>query len=321
MRGFVAAIAMTVGSVAFQLGLQAGWFNSWLWAAPWAWGASVALWVLWLISHPRVEKEWMKEFHLKMGAPPVEAASSQSAPSQSQSNLGQGNNQQQQNSGNNNVQQQNSGNDSHVGNIDQSNSPNSNAVNGNVGSHSHVGNTYNITKGGDNSGWLRPGHEQTPPNGCNIQDRSKVLIVLLGNTVGWTDKDLSSPWTMINVTGHPILSLNTNKKGEIAINAEVYNPQDDAVVVIENNKFTTSNEAFIVDRGPTSLRVTVKHLNEEVLNVRYLNPSTVQITGHFRYQKKDVLVTKDDIVVNGGMHFGGAGCSGHARTLFYLGAH
>lgn len=67
MRSLVAALAVTVGSFAFQLGLQAGWFNRWLWAAPWAWGLSVGLWFMWIISHPRVEKEWLKDFHVKVG--------------------------------------------------------------------------------------------------------------------------------------------------------------------------------------------------------------------------------------------------------------
>jgi hypothetical protein len=58
---------MTVGSFAFQLGLQAGWFNSLTWLAPWAWGTSGALWVWWLISHPKIEKEWLRGFHEKVG--------------------------------------------------------------------------------------------------------------------------------------------------------------------------------------------------------------------------------------------------------------
>jgi hypothetical protein len=67
MRALLAASAMTIGSVAFQLALQAGWFNGLTWAAPWAWGLSAALWMWWLISHPKIEKEWLKAFHLKVG--------------------------------------------------------------------------------------------------------------------------------------------------------------------------------------------------------------------------------------------------------------
>src|ERR1700722_1038783 len=67
MRTFIAAFAMTIGGLGFQLGLQAGWFNHLTWLAPWIWGLSAALWIIWLISHPKVEKEWLKAFHQKVG--------------------------------------------------------------------------------------------------------------------------------------------------------------------------------------------------------------------------------------------------------------
>src|SRR5579872_6740373 len=67
MRTLLPPAAMTISSLAFQLGLQAGWFNSLTWLAPWAWGTSSALWVWWLISHPKIEKEWLRGFHEKVG--------------------------------------------------------------------------------------------------------------------------------------------------------------------------------------------------------------------------------------------------------------
>jgi hypothetical protein len=67
MRALVAAAAMTIGSFAFQLGLQAGWFNGLTWAAPWAWGASSALWLWWIVTHPRIEDEWLKSLHVRLG--------------------------------------------------------------------------------------------------------------------------------------------------------------------------------------------------------------------------------------------------------------
>jgi hypothetical protein len=59
---------MTVGSFAFQLGLQAGWFNGVMWIAPWAWGASAAMWLWWIITHPKIENEWLQSIHVRLGA-------------------------------------------------------------------------------------------------------------------------------------------------------------------------------------------------------------------------------------------------------------
>lgn len=67
MRTWIAALAMTIGSFGFQLGLQAGWFNRLTWLAPWAWGLSAALWLLWIITHPKVENEWLQALHVKLG--------------------------------------------------------------------------------------------------------------------------------------------------------------------------------------------------------------------------------------------------------------
>lgn len=59
---------MTIGSVAFQLGLQAGWFNRLTWLAPWAWGLSAALWLWWVVTHPKIEDDWLKALHVRLGS-------------------------------------------------------------------------------------------------------------------------------------------------------------------------------------------------------------------------------------------------------------
>lgn len=82
--------------------------------------------------------------------------------------------------------------------------------------------------------------------------------------------------------------------------------RDDAILVIDKNKFIPSNEAFIVDSDTHNLKVTIKHLNETVLEVQYLNPHTIQINGHFRYKGKELLVAKDKTVMpDGGTIIGG----------------
>jgi hypothetical protein len=52
MRASIAPIAMTIGSAAFQLTLQAGKLNRFTWAAPYLWIVCVLLWVAWVCSHP-----------------------------------------------------------------------------------------------------------------------------------------------------------------------------------------------------------------------------------------------------------------------------
>ncbi|MGC2475721.1 MAG: hypothetical protein WA485_15370 [Candidatus Sulfotelmatobacter sp.] len=196
------------------------------------------------------------------------------------------------------------GNNNNAGNVTQSGDHNT-AV---IGNDNRVGNTYNITKEPTNSGWLRPGHEPTPQNTCRTAPQANDLLVLFGGNIGWEygASQLSLP--VLTIKNHPVLTLNRNKSGQIAISGEVFNSRDDAVVIIENNKFTTSNEAFIVSSTRSTLRVTVKHLNETVLNVNYLNPGAVRIMGHFYYQGKEVFAKDDETIINTN-HFGGGNCS------------
>jgi hypothetical protein len=209
------------------------------------------------------------------------------------------------------------GSSNNTGNVNQSGDHNT-AV---IGNNNKVGNTYNV--GSNNSGWLRPGHDPTPPTRCQVPELSVKgpqqddLVIFFGNTVGWINKNSPFPWVILKIAGHPVLTLEKKKTGEIAISGEVYNPQDDAIVVLANNKFTTSTEAFVVDSTSTSLRVTVKHLNETVLNVQYLNPHTVRISGHFYYQRHNVLIGTDKSIVDA-TSLGGDNCFGNAHTLFEI---
>ena len=209
------------------------------------------------------------------------------------------------------------GSNNDTGNVNQNGDRNT-AV---IGNNNKVGNTYNIAS--NNSGWLRPGHELAPRTRCQAPaldvkgPQQDDLVILFGNTVGWINKNVPFPWVILNVAGHPVLTLQKKKSGEIAISGEIYNPQDEAIVVIENNKFTTSTEAFIVNSTLNSLRVTVKHLNETVLNVQYLNPHTVRISGHFYYQGHSVLVGTDKTTVDS-IDLGGVTCLGNAHTLYRI---
>ena len=55
MRPVLIPIASTVGSVAFQMSVDAGYIRHFVWAIPWIWGLCAFLWLLWLISHPKIQ--------------------------------------------------------------------------------------------------------------------------------------------------------------------------------------------------------------------------------------------------------------------------
>ncbi len=55
MRAFIAVLAMTIGSAAFQLTILAGKLNKLTWVAPYLWVACGLFWVLWVVTHKNVK--------------------------------------------------------------------------------------------------------------------------------------------------------------------------------------------------------------------------------------------------------------------------
>ena len=45
--------------------------------------------------------------------------------------------------------------------------------------------------------------------------------------------------------------------------------------------------------------MVIRHDREQVLDVRYLNPTTISITGIFRTQKGELKVTPEAVYLNG----------------------
>jgi hypothetical protein len=58
MRSAIAAMAMTIGSAAFQLTILAGKLNHYTWVAPYLWITCGLLWIVFLVSHPNL---WHKK--------------------------------------------------------------------------------------------------------------------------------------------------------------------------------------------------------------------------------------------------------------------
>lgn len=185
-------------------------------------------------------------------------------------------------------------------------------------------NTYNITRAGVTVGWLKPAHRATPPSpdpDCPIADGIKngAILVYFGNMVGWSSH---YPLVLVSVQGRDLLTVDRDKQGHLLFSGVVFNEHDDAVVAIKKNKFTASDEAFEVEESSdhSSLAVTVKHLDETVLDIEYLNAHTLRISGHFRYSGADITVNKSGTMMShGNSGFGTkTGCFVESEVLFAL---
>jgi hypothetical protein len=182
------------------------------------------------------------------------------------------------------------GNNNNTGNITQSGNGN-NAV---IGNGNRIGNTY-VRDG--RIGWLRPALNPPPSIGCVTEqlkkNRNAIILILGTDVVGST----VWPFTLFTMSGRPILTLDKNLNGEIAVTTDVYDKNNDVVVSITKNKYTISDDAFEVEHPNSStLQVWIKHEKEKVLDVQFVNKRVVKVLGHFYWGGRDLIATDTDVV-------------------------
>ena len=141
-----------------------------------------------------------------------------------------------------------------------------------------------------NHGWLVAADDPTPPNPCRSVPQNALLVMLGSNTVYGTQ----FPQHVLMLKNDRILDLNRDGKGRVSVSTDLYDEKGDIVVEIKENKFTVANDAFEISRPDLStLSVTIKHKKERVLDIRYLNPRAVQISGIFRHPDDPVLEVRE----------------------------
>jgi hypothetical protein len=66
VRAFLLLLAPIVGSVAFQMTVDAGYIRGFAWAVPWVWALCASLWAGWLLSHDKLKIK-LQGFHARVG--------------------------------------------------------------------------------------------------------------------------------------------------------------------------------------------------------------------------------------------------------------
>jgi hypothetical protein len=142
-----------------------------------------------------------------------------------------------------------------------------------------------------------PANEPTPPNPCQFAPKN-ALVVILGARAAFST---FFPAKIIVINSDLILTLDRDEKGDVGITTDIYDQNDDFIAGISKNKFTVVNDAIIDRPDMSSLKVTIKHRKEQVLDVRYINASTIRILGIFRHPDDPELRVTDGpfLIFNG----------------------
>lgn len=129
---------------------------------------------------------------------------------------------------------------------------------------------------------LIAGNQPTPNNACFSKfGHGPGVMLLMGSITSYVEQ---FPHTIVAVDGKPRLIVDRNGK-TAQINLEIYGPDEKIIAALDNDGFTIRQGSFFKfdHRDDSSLRI-VDEYNEEVLNVRYLNPHALWINALLRYE-------------------------------------
>lgn len=131
-------------------------------------------------------------------------------------------------------------------------------------------------------GLLIPADEPSPPNPCDRPDfplPPSAVSMFLGNVVAWTT---GLQMTVIQVREWELLSIKKTPQG-LAISAKVFSTDGKIVADIEDNEFQVNHlNYFKVKRPDRSTFIIYDQQGRAVLNVRYLNPQAIKVSGIFQ---------------------------------------
>jgi hypothetical protein len=162
-------------------------------------------------------------------------------------------------------------------------------------------------------GWLMPGSEPTPFNGCTGRPiPSNALLFIAGTNGAWTT---SSGTTLLNVADTDVLSFRRAKNDGLLFDMDMYDKQGNLIFRIERNEFhlipgTYSYQMRSPDR---SQLVVYDNKGYVLLYIGYLNKNTVRIAGQFYGSDgTEVQINRGSVFnVNNHNEYGPMNCTGN----------
>jgi hypothetical protein len=164
-------------------------------------------------------------------------------------------------------------------------------------------------------GWLQPGNEPTPANPCG-KKAEKGLMVIVGDSA-FVATNPAKPFIPLEF-GSCNIAMENGPNG-MSINATIYDRSGGMLGKLAKTKFEiTKEKGLIIERsGDLTALIVHNDKDEELLNVRWLNPKVIRIRGVLSCptpKLRTIVVTNEEIQT-GGLHFRGSCTVGGSETL------
>ena len=162
-------------------------------------------------------------------------------------------------------------------------------------------------------GLLVPANDLAPPTRCP-PGPPDALNVFFGSSVSWATM---FPLRVVNIGGENLLVVNKTADG-LAVSAKIFSEDTRIVAEIIDNEFHINpNNYFRRDRPDKHTLIVFDQRGRQVFNIRFLNPSTIKVSGIFYYPSSRPVIIADDHttlpnggVISGTCHSGSTGIIG-----------
>jgi hypothetical protein len=160
-------------------------------------------------------------------------------------------------------------------------------------------------------GSLIPAGAPSPLSNCSIPPGA--VAIYAGSSAVWST---GFPFAPISIGGYVPLTIDKNSKGELLVNATIFDDRENLIAKIENSQYIATNYSSHFKRADRSSFIVFDHSDKVALQVRFVNDVAVQVSGIFHSPKggRTVVVT-DDNIRSGKVDISGY-CTGNAATGF-----
>jgi len=135
-----------------------------------------------------------------------------------------------------------------------------------------------------------------PPVSSNCPIPKGAVALYLGNTVSVIT---AFPHVVFRVHGDDVFVIERKSSG-VLVSLRVFDDVGKAVARLERNTFEAMNSASHVERPSASNLTVYDDRNTKVLDVQFLNPQAIKITGILRYPGVDPIVISEKYLGTGG---------------------
>jgi hypothetical protein len=128
--------------------------------------------------------------------------------------------------------------------------------------------------------WLFPANDKSPPSDCFLS--ADDLILYVGRNASISNK---FPHTVIQYKGQGVLVIDRNEKKQAAVTVTAIGRDGKVIATIDRNHFNLTQNALQTHepRPDKSTLLVYDEYDNQVLNVRYLNPQAIRISGMLYY--------------------------------------